>query len=368
MKIFPFQIFPPGSLQISDFLIIIGILFSLKKIIIEIYNNEYLKFLFVFCIYTFLLSIIIAIINQDAIFLKNPLNYFYCFIFIVFIKTIYKTGNFFKITVLGIFISFVLQFFVFKNTEINLEYTRYILKFNNPNQLGFWALNIFVILAIINYNFEFSLFWNILIKSSILFSIFFILISISQAAIASLALCLIFFIFLYLRKKIITLLLILVTILSFVFYNIDKFSEFSVVQNVVNRFSNETDNDDGDNDLEGRNYTRLVNFPEYLLFGSSEGLNNRFGTKDLNEIHSTFANLLFSYGLVGSLFFIIPYLYIIKTRNWFNITILFIYLIFTLAHSTLRWPLFWLIPMFILIINKKNQSCVWDKWNSFKTA
>jgi hypothetical protein len=362
---FPFQLFAPGSLQISDFLILFGIIFSLKEIYYEIRHNNFFIFLFLFCVYSFLLSIVISILNSDFIFLKAPFNYFYCLLFIIFIKHISNKSKFLAFTLSGIFFSLVVQVFVFKNTEINLEYTRYILKFNNPNQLGFWGLNIFVILILFYYNIILSSFWKIITIISIFLSIFFILISISQAAIISLLLFLLYFSFLYLRKKIITFIFILTTLIFLVLFNLELVNEIPVIQNTISRIDNETNNDDGDNDLEGRNYTRLYNYPQYLVFGSSEGLNDRFGTKDLNEIHSTFANLIFSYGLIGFLFFIIPYLFIIKTQNWFNIITLFIFLIFTLAHNTLRWPLFWLVPLFILIINNKYYNNVRYKRNCF---
>ena len=79
----------------------------------------------------------------------------------------------------------------------------------------------------------------------------------------------------------------------------------------------------------------------------------------MNEIHSTFANLIFTYGIVGLLLFTMPYFYIILNKNLFNIITLGIYLVFTLVHSTLRWPLFWIIPYLIYFIDKK-RTHVWN--------
>ena len=46
-----------------------------------------------------------------------------------------------------------------------------------------------------------------------------------------------------------------------------------------------------------RGYTRLIEFPAYLLLGSGQGLDMRFGTR--HEIHSTWVAVLFYYGIAG---------------------------------------------------------------------
>lgn len=53
--------------------------------------------------------------------------------------------------------------------------------------------------------------------------------------------------------------------------------------------------------LSGRGYDRLWVFPEYLILGAGEGARARFAGKVwfLGEIHSSWAGLLFYYGVVG---------------------------------------------------------------------
>lgn len=50
-----------------------------------------------------------------------------------------------------------------------------------------------------------------------------------------------------------------------------------------------------------RGYDRLWLFPEYLVLGSGEGANSRFATRSpfIGEIHSSWAGVLFSYGIIG---------------------------------------------------------------------
>lgn len=64
----------------------------------------------------------------------------------------------------------------------------------------------------------------------------------------------------------------------------------------VNRF-----NEKGlDDTFAGRGYDRICKYPEYLLFGAGEGAHYRFAEKSLflGEIHSSWAGVLFYYGII----------------------------------------------------------------------
>lgn len=358
LLLFPFQIFSPGSLQVSDYIILIGVLINYKNIYKVSVYEKYPKMLLYFCLYSLFIGITFSLLNSDLIFIKNPINYFYCLLFLYFLITVSHKETFFKFTLFGILFSTIIQFLIFLKYGTNSDEIRMSLFFNNPNQLGFWALNYFLILILLKTQ-------TIYINSKIIYvplilCVLFIIISISQAAILSILLFIIYFIFIFLRKRIFLafILLILVTLLSIKFYT--NINNVVIVKNAIERVSDDQTNDDlDDNGLEGRNYLRLINYPKYLFFGSAEGLNSRFGNKDMNEVHSSFANLLFSYGIVGFIFFTIPYLYIISNKNLFTIVCFGIYLVFTLVHSTLRWPLFWAIPYLLFYIDKK-RSYVWN--------
>ena len=186
LLLFPFQIFSPGSLQISDYVIIIGILINIKKIFRIGYNEEYSKMLLYFCLYSFFIATIFSLLNSNLIFFKNPFNYIYCLFFLYFIITTSQEVSFYKLTFLGITLSTIIQFFLFLKIGVNTNEIRSSLFFNNPNQLGFWALNMFVILILLKTqtNYKFSKF----IYIPFILSIILIIISISQAAIISIIL------------------------------------------------------------------------------------------------------------------------------------------------------------------------------------
>ena len=203
----------------------------------------------------------------------------------------------------SLLIAFLL--YVFKIKGINLEEARVILFFNNPNQLGLWALSllIFIILLIVNHRMRLNN--KFIIFTSLILCYFFIFLSISQAAIISSGIILIILFGFFLRTKWLYLTLSFLIIISLIFTNKYNFENIIFLKNVQNRIENETKEDDGDNGLEGRNYTRLINNSKYLIFGAGEGKLERFSDNKL-EIHSTFANILFSYGIVGLIIFIIP--------------------------------------------------------------
>lgn len=352
MLLFPIQIFPQGSLQIADFIILIGIFIVLVFKGLSI-DNLFLKTSFLFVCYSLLVGSSFAFYYQDWEFLKNPFNYLYCFLILIFISDLVKNNIFLKVSLLSLFCSILVQIFLFFIIGLNLQEGRFMIMFQNPNQLGFWALNVIFLQIIIFINVQ----KRLLLLMSIIFvsSVFFVIISLSQAAIISL-----FFLFLILTfysyklyKPYFISFFIFLFIFMFFFQNSITSNIF--YENIYNRFENDLLNEnDSDNSFEARNYTRLLNYPQYLLFGSGEGKVSRFGNIDLNEIHSTFANIIFSYGFLGLVLYFFSFIEIYKNPLSIYSFFLTCYFLFTLTHNTLRWPLFWILPYLFYTYYKKH--------------
>lgn len=346
----PIQIFPSGSLQIADYVFLFGILFSLwhsfKK---DIFINYY----FYFVIYSILLSLFYFYYYQKIEFLKNPLNYFYCFLVVLTISKIIKENAFKFFSIYAIYVSQLIQvllyFLIFDSNQLRTS-----LYFNNPNQLGFWAFCTMIIISIFIHNGGLNKLQKLLAYNSILFSFFFIILSISQAAILS-SIFIIFFLFSKQKKIILFLFFLIVCFILIEFTKIETYvDEIRVISNVQERLISEIEGDDGDNGLDGRNYTRLSLFPQYLIFGAGETgylFNNERFNNDL-EIHSTFINLIFSYGIVGFLIYSIPFFIFFRKRYSNILIVIFAFILFTLVHNMLRWPLFWLTPYFLFRLVK----------------
>lgn len=352
--LFPFQFFPPGSIQIADFSIILGILillFSSWSIDLYIKNLSY------FVVYTLLIGLWYYFLYQDFDFLKQPLNYAYCLLSLIFISQVAKQSVFIITSVLGILISLLIQLFVLNKLGLNQEQFRITLFFNNPNQLGLWALSFLIFIAFLvidRIDFKYK---KIILLPSLFLCLFYIFLSISQAAIISSALILIILLIYFLRSKWIYIFFISLSMIFFLFQNDLKIENFNFLTNVQDRIEREINEDDGDNDLDGRNYTRLGNYPQFLFLGAGEGKVERFGNNGL-EIHSTFANILFSYGFCGLILFSLPFINFIKLRPLIYTSLLGSYLFFTLVHNTLRWPLFWIIPYLMYLIPSVEQKSI----------
>jgi len=91
-----------------------------------------------------------------------------------------------------------------------------------------------------------------------------------------------------------------------------------------------------------RGYDRIVRYPEYLVFGAAEGeYASRFG--ETNELHSTLGNILFSYGIIG-LFLFLTFVYLaLKNDDFKSWYIVFaVVLIYGLVHNGIRDTLLWI--------------------------
>jgi hypothetical protein len=93
--------------------------------------------------------------------------------------------------------------------------------------------------------------------------------------------------------------------------------------------------------LTDRGMDRIVEHPEHLLFGAGEGYYLRFHPRKL-EIHSSAANMLFSYGAVGVLLFLIFLRWLMPAAGP-RVTLLMIpALSYSFFHQGMRARPFWL--------------------------
>jgi hypothetical protein len=94
---------------------------------------------------------------------------------------------------------------------------------------------------------------------------------------------------------------------------------------------------------EERKYDRMAAFPEYMILGAGEGHLERFYPHDQGEIHSSFGNLLFSYGIPG-LFLFLGLIVVVARRApiavWLVLAALMVY---SITHMGLRSTMFWLV-------------------------
>lgn len=101
---------------------------------------------------------------------------------------------------------------------------------------------------------------------------------------------------------------------------------------------------------EDRGYDKLVLYPQYLLFGSGEGMMERFSeAHSAREIHATLPSLVFYYGLLPTLLITAWLIQRVMQMSAANKVIATVLLVesFTLLHQrqVLFWVLFLILPV-----------------------
>ncbi|AZM96131.1 hypothetical protein [Vreelandella venusta] len=98
-----------------------------------------------------------------------------------------------------------------------------------------------------------------------------------------------------------------------------------------------------DSVYEERKFDRLTNFPEYAILGAGETERQRFAPYDGHEIHSSFVNMLFAYGLPGLGLFLLTIVIALRRAPLYVWAGVAGPLIYSTTHNGLRATLFWLV-------------------------
>ncbi|MBI3217910.1 MAG: hypothetical protein HYZ44_00190 [Bacteroidetes bacterium] len=278
-------------------------------------------------------------------------SFFYIFNFfalrsIVVLSRAFK-DRFLTYTTYGIGLGMIIQ--VALSFAMGSLGTRNSLFFNNPNQLGYYALlsgSLFI--YAVRY-----------VKMPIYFQLisyfcffFLTLLSSSKAALAG------------------SLILITLAVLNQGLFSIRQFIVLAIAITIggffisqqelgtklfnysLNRF--QTIGESKDDSYEGRGYDRIVNDPEYMILGAGEGGYNRFSTLlDAGEIHSSFGTLIFCYGIIGFTFFIRFLLAIFNKSTFFELMYFLPIFAYSITHNGLRDTLFWIFLGVVFLLNEQ---------------
>ena len=107
---------------------------------------------------------------------------------------------------------------------------------------------------------------------------------------------------------------------------------------------------------EERAYERITHFPQFIIFGAGEAYRERFYPYDVNEIHSSFGTLLFSYGLMGISLFL-GLLVVISYRAGLVCAIVLSGIAaYSFTHMGLRTTSFWILLVLMLYSAKMKKS------------
>ncbi|MFW1561063.1 hypothetical protein ACEV87_10985 [Vibrio parahaemolyticus] len=368
----PLYLWSSGLPQISDFLSILGILcfivYSLKNKVC--FSNDKKMILNIFCffvLYTWVINISLSIIYSNPEAIKTSIYYTYnltyAFVLIVTIETIYsKNNNILMVNhfvLLSLFIGLILVSLLL---ILPPDYgTRYSLTFNNPNQLASYVMLISVILVFfsIDYRRLVTYKYKTLTLIALMLMIILSIASQSVAAIFAVVMASILFVnFMYVGyQKVVLFFLVFILFIYFISSNIDYyFSEVMV------RMDDKISTSSIDEFFKERGYDRIFNHLDLIIFGAGEGIYSRLNSFIIDdyyqlELHSTFGNILFSYGLFGFLLFLLVIIRMCR-KNLNYMFILMFMMPYLLTHNLIRQPLFWfflMVPLVLLYNEKQNR-------------
>jgi hypothetical protein len=249
---------------------------------------------------------------------------------------------------LGLIILFILSLLGLGDYRF---YPRYNAYFNDPNQMAFWVLCISAALLVSDK-------FPKTVKVVIIAVCFYILLkSASRSAFLGFGFMIFgyfFSIFSENGKKIngktlgvgIILMPLSIAGIYYIFYSNSDLTNFMVGRLELIDAAEQADI---------RGYSRLFEFPQFLIFGSGHGYDLRFNPEG-KEIHSTLAGLLFYYGFIGFAFFIF-FLYSIFARLFIYQKLIFLApLMYSLSTFGFRTPIFWFYLGCFYVLALKNRN------------
>jgi hypothetical protein len=246
-------------------------------------------------------------------------------------------------------------FFQVAYLEIATSVTkRAIGTFNNPNQMGYWALLVMTCLVLARERTRLGL----LDVLALCAGMYATMLTLSKSAVISALLLLaVAVVGCGVRRHagwLLGMLLAAGVVLQLSAGNLaERIASLDPVSAVMRDLS--AIDDEGGEDIEKRGYQRLFLYPQYLIFGAGEGDFARFGTGGRSrsgemdrEFHSSLGNILLSYGIVGLMLFLALLVVVFVGAPWPSILYLLPSMLYGIAHNGLRFSLFWVFLGMVL--------------------
>jgi len=344
----PIYLFSSGLPQIADLLLVLLVIVNIfydNKMLKGINKHKKIAFLFtLFVSYIIVVNGVWTIVTGTPMIMPS-LWYIYNVLAVFVVFALYYTFGdrlyyiIFNSVVISLGLQACLVFFTIS------QGSRLTLFFNNPNQLGYYAVLSLAIIMLIAQKIDVN---GKMFLGGIIFSLILVTVSFSNAAIISSLAMLIVYLFIKKRNKQLNkigLFFICVFSIGFLvyFFNPGIINKVPILNGISNRMESAVEI--GAGQLQYRRYDIIYNYSQYLVLGAGEGnTRSRVGS---GEIHSTFGSILFSYGLVGlSLFMLIIFTMIHRQKFYTYYPVLFPFLygfVHNGTRSTFLWILFGLI-------------------------
>ncbi len=342
LVLFPLYIFPSGLPQPGDLLVVLVVPLALQH-----WNGRLgrdlratvrtlMWFTLWICLvnYTWVLvTANFALFGPDS-FVLFPLYYVYnALIFLTALVLYRRYGELFlRVTVFAVTAMVFAQ--VLSSVVLGSGGTRGSVFFNNPNQLGFYALLAATLIALTYRRLQLPL-WTA--SAALVCCGYLALVSASRAAAGGIAVLLVLMLFSN-PKILVAACLAGAAVVSGVGPVADA---VEASQDRVLNFGTRSDA----SFFQERGYDRIWRNQQYLLLGAGEGGMSRFDdtayVKSM-EIHSSAGTILFSYGIVGSILFLVFLWRLIRGARARLAIMLLPPLLYTGAHQGLRFTMLWI--------------------------
>lgn len=332
--------------QMADmfFVSVTPFIFSFSYVSRAIKDNRwtiYLSFLMIFVNFVWFLAIV------DRTLILSSAYYVFNFLLLIFIYSvrIEQKSRFDKSIPRFIVAFFVIQIFLANSDLFSLpgEF-RDVGTFSNPNQMAYWTLCLLSCVLMLRRD-EVGLPVMALLSGGYL-----IVITLSRGALLGLVALVALFAFHHIRSAIARILGVMIGVATILIVSsAPAFEEVRYRYDLAERLEQRATNRSAADELDIRNYGRILNNPQYIPLGAGEGAYWRFKGESYKEgpfwnieIHSTILTILFSYGILGISFFLLA-LYNFWKRAPYETVCLAGVLIYGLSHNGLRFSLFWLL-------------------------
>jgi len=262
----------------------------------------------------------------------HPLYYIFNAVVFFTALVIYQRHGEVFVRVTGYVVIGVVLFQVVASVVSRGDVTRGTLFFNNPNQLGYYALLSACLIALVQRPVKMSI-----VTASIALTgcTYLSVLSASRAATAGIGI--LFVLLVFSNPRLIIVGIIAAVGLLAVGGPIASSMDYSQRRALLER-------DPNADFVEERGYDRLWDYKEHLLLGAGEGDVERFSSAETaREIHSSAATVLFSYGVVGATLFLLFALRVITRAHLRSTVILVPTFAYTIAHQGLRFTMLWVL-------------------------
>jgi len=363
--LFPFYFFSSGQPQISH-MVLIAIFGLVFLLFLQKFLNLVVRYkiFMIFLIYIIYVNTSWLMVTYNTSFIINSLFYIFNILLVYSTYLLYEEGFISNKSLRNaVFFTLLLQFtLLMAMSGFNLN-SRNILYFNNPNQLGYFAiaiLNFYFILSVNKVEHHENNKLTFLMDMGVYFmALVLVLSSSSKSSIISYLLILILLLYVVLIQRATYSKTFIGFIVGILFVAVSMYHLDTIVKLVENMaMFNRLENmgNQSDDSLSGRGYDRIFKYAQYVFLGAGEGMNSRFAASGHHgELHSTAANILFSYGAVGFTLFLALFINVKFQimRVLFYISPIMLY---GLAHNGIRSPLFWMVLALSLLYSTKENN------------